>query len=82
MSKKVMVTGVAGLIGSHLVERLLDLGHEVHGLDTVELEGNPNLVNARLSENFKYYKGDIRSTRDIEEFFSQTRLWFITLRRL
>ena len=69
MSKKVMITGVAGLIGSHLVERLLGLGHEVHGLDTVELEGNPNLVNARLHENFKYYRGDIRSTRDIEEFF-------------
>ena len=69
MSKKVMITGVAGLIGSHLVERLLGLGHEVHGLDTVELEGNPNLVKARLHENFKYYRGDIRSTRDIEEFF-------------
>ena len=36
MNSKVMVTGVAGLIGSHLVEKLLELGHEVHALDTVE----------------------------------------------
>ncbi len=30
---KILVTGAAGFIGSHLAERLVDLGHEVVGLD-------------------------------------------------
>lgn len=30
---KILVTGAAGFIGSHTAERLLDLGHEVMGLD-------------------------------------------------
>jgi GlcNAc-P-P-Und epimerase len=30
---RVMVTGSSGFIGSHLVDALLDAGHEVHGLD-------------------------------------------------
>lgn len=69
MNSKVMVTGVAGLIGSHLVEKLLALGHEVHALDTVDLDNSPNLVNVRANENFKYYRGDIRSSKDLNEFF-------------
>ena len=32
---KILVTGVAGAIGSHLAERLLELGHEVVGIDSL-----------------------------------------------
>lgn len=32
---KIIVTGVAGAIGSHLAERLSDLGHEVVGIDSL-----------------------------------------------
>ena len=35
---KSLVTGGAGFIGSHIVDRLIDLGHEVIVLDT---ETNP-----------------------------------------
>ena len=54
MNNKIMITGVAGLIGSHLVEELLERGHEVYALDTVDLDTNPNLVNVRDNEKFKY----------------------------
>jgi len=34
-SKKILVTGVAGFLGSHLAEQLLILGHEVVGIDSM-----------------------------------------------
>lgn len=69
MKKKIMVTGASGLIGSHLVERLLDLGHEVYALDVVDLSASRNLCEVRDREGFYYYQGDIRSGDDLEEFF-------------
>ena len=35
VSKKVLVTGAAGFLGSHLSEKLSDLGHEVIGIDNM-----------------------------------------------
>lgn len=69
MSNKIMVTGVAGLIGSHLVEKLLALGHEVHGFDVVDIDTNRNLENVRNHKNFIYCKGDVRSSQDLTAFF-------------
>lgn len=69
MNSKIMVTGVAGLIGSHLVETLLELGHEVHGFDTIDLSTNKNLINVKNHKNFKYFYGDIRSRDDLDKFF-------------
>ena len=69
MSNRVMVTGVAGLIGSHLVEELLYRGYEVHGFDVVEIEGNKNLESVKNNTDFIYYKGDVRSQKDLDLFF-------------
>ena len=33
--KKILVTGVAGFLGSHLSEKLVELGHEVVGIDNM-----------------------------------------------
>ena len=33
--KSILVTGVAGFLGSHLAEKLVDLGHNVIGLDNM-----------------------------------------------
>ena len=32
---KIFVTGVAGFLGSHLADRMIKLGHEVSGNDTM-----------------------------------------------
>tara|TARA_B100000795_G_scaffold266520_1_gene249823 strand:- start:139 stop:1119 length:981 start_codon:yes stop_codon:yes gene_type:complete len=69
MKNKVMITGVAGLIGSHLAEKLIELGFEVHGLDTVNLEKNMNLVNLKNLDSFFYYEKDIRKDKDLTDFF-------------
>lgn len=65
----VMVTGAAGMIGSHLIDRLLADGVVVHGLDVVPLERANNLREARSHANFHYMQGDIRDKATIERFF-------------
>jgi len=69
MNNKIMITGVAGLIGSHLAEKLLELGYEVHGLDVVDPLASQNLVNVLYHKGFNYYQGDIRNSNDLNKFF-------------
>jgi UDP-glucuronate 4-epimerase len=40
---KILITGIAGFIGSHLAERLADLGHEVVGIDCFTDYYSPDL---------------------------------------
>jgi UDP-glucose 4-epimerase len=65
----VMVTGAAGFVGSHLVERLLGMGRTVHGLDIAPLAEARNLAAVRDHPRFHYLQGDIRDRATIEAFF-------------
>tara|TARA_Y100000022_G_scaffold195853_1_gene202001 strand:+ start:1297 stop:2277 length:981 start_codon:yes stop_codon:yes gene_type:complete len=69
MNKKVMITGVAGLIGSHLAEKLLDLNYQVYGFDIVDAELSKNLSNIINNKGFIYYQGDITNNNDLNNFF-------------
>ncbi len=53
---KVLITGGAGFIGSHLAERLLGEGHEVAVIDNFETGRRENLPD---HENFTLFEGDI-----------------------
>ena len=61
-----LVTGVAGFIGSNLLEALLNLNQTVTGLDNLEtghlhnLEQVQALVTPQQWQNFTFVKGDIR----------------------
>lgn len=65
----VMVTGAAGFVGSHLIERLLGMGQTVHGLDIAPLADARNLEAVRDHPNFHYMQGDIRDEGVIRAFF-------------
>ena len=61
-NKTVMVTGGAGFIGSHLVDRLLDLGNEVISFDNFDdyyPNKNEKLKMQMNSRSFKQVKADI-----------------------
>lgn len=74
---RVLVTGGAGFIGSHLVERLLDAGAQVLVIDNFQLGQRAHLKAARARANgsLNVVDGDIRTTDDlrcIEEFRPDT----------
>lgn len=59
MNNKLIVTGCAGFIGSTLVDRLLELGHEVLGIDNFST-GQPRfLSNALQNSKFKFIQMDL-----------------------
>ena len=52
-SKKILVTGVAGFLGSHLSEKLVNLGHKVVGIDNM-LGGYDD----NIPKNVEFHEGD------------------------
>ena len=56
-AKKIFVTGGAGFIGSALVEKLVDLGHEVVVYDNL-LRGNK--IDHDTMKKITFIKGDVR----------------------
>ena len=59
MSKTCVVTGAAGFIGSHLVDRLLERGERVVGIDNLVLGKRENLAPALGSKRFVLHELDI-----------------------
>ena len=56
---RVLVTGGAGFIGSHLVDALLAQGHEVWALDDLSTGQLDNLKDASANANFHFVEGSI-----------------------
>ena len=72
-----LITGVAGFIGSNLLEKLLILNQKVVGLDNFEIGNQSNIdqaikdannnVGRDLTSNFLLIKGDIRNLDDCKK---------------
>jgi UDP-glucose 4-epimerase len=55
----ILVTGAAGFIGSHLVDRLIRDGHRVVGVDNFRLGRRGNLGDALKSGAFSFFEHDV-----------------------
>ena len=58
---KALITGGAGFIGSHLAERLLQLGHEVFVLDNLSTGSIENIAHLKTEKRFSYVIDSITS---------------------
>lgn len=59
MKNRVLITGGAGFIGSHLCERLLNEGHEVICLDNFFTGNRQNIVHLIGNPNFELVRHDV-----------------------
>ncbi|MDQ1280686.1 MAG: family oxidoreductase [Thermoproteota archaeon] len=74
--QRIIVTGGAGFIGSHLAEALLKEGAEVIVLDDFSSGKQSNLEHSMKNENFTFYRGDIRDKEIISKLFKEVDVVF------
>lgn len=74
MSKKILVTGGAGFIGSHLVDALIKKGHDVAVLDNLSI--NNNEKPAYLNSDARLIQGDIRDRKLLEQILPEFQVVF------
>jgi len=79
MSRKVLVTGAGGFIGSHLAERLVHSDYQVIGLDNFDDFYSPivkwnNISALNKTDNFELEQGDIRDESLLTRIFKTNHI--------
>jgi UDP-glucuronate decarboxylase len=59
MRKRVMVTGGAGFLGSHLIDRLLEAGHDVLCVDNLFTGTKENIAHLHSNPRFEFMRHDV-----------------------
>ena len=57
---RILITGAAGFLGSHLSQKMLGLGHSVIGLDDLSTGSKRNLKELMQNSEFQFVEHDIR----------------------
>ncbi len=57
--KKILITGVAGFLGSHLADRFIKEGYHVIGMDNLSTGSIQNIEHLFPNPNFEYYHCDV-----------------------
>src|SRR4051812_43042616 len=71
----ILVTGGAGFIGSHIVDKLLEMGHQVSTVDNFNDYYNPSFKRQNISKamempKYTLFEGDISERNWVEKIFS------------
>lgn len=72
---RILVTGGAGFIGSHIAENLLSEGYEVRALDSLRTGSLENIEDFRNHDYFDFFQGDIRDD-NLEEVIKDVDVVF------
>ena len=69
--KRILVTGGAGFLGSHLCDRLIADGHEVVCMDNFFTGARTNVSHLRGSPRFELFRGDVneRTVLEVDEVY-------------
>jgi UDP-glucose 4-epimerase len=83
---KVLITGGAGFIGSHLVDRLVNEGFSVTVIDNLDTGNLEKIAPHQGKREFRFIKGDIRDSnlikealKDIDAVFHEAALASVTV---
>ena len=71
-----VVTGAAGFIGSHMVDRLLAEGYRVHAIDNLSGGRRENLQHHAANPRLVFHEGDVRDLNPTDALFTGARCVF------
>ena len=74
---KTLVAGGAGFIGSHLIDQLLEKGHEVVCIDNLSLGTKENIAHLENNEAFNFYEMDICNAKELEKIIVEEQIEYI-----
>lgn len=75
-NKKILITGVAGFIGSNLLEKFIEQGNEIIGLDNFSTGKKENIKPFLSSSKFTFIEGDIRNIEDCKKALQGVEIVF------
>jgi len=67
MKKRVLITGVAGFLGSHLCDKFVKEGYNVIGMDNFITGSSDNIKHLEGNPNFKFIEHDVCNHISIDE---------------
>ncbi len=70
LGMRILVTGGAGFIGSHLCERLVSDGHQVTAFDNLSTGSKANLNSLQKVDSFKFVEGSILDVKILNELIA------------